>query len=137
MELILTKAYGLELFVLNLTACFEFALIEPTVNLQPFFSASGTHEIHHHFVGFQRNAPPIPRDVTEQAMFDLVPFARTRWGVTNFDDHSRLVGQPLKLMLPQAISVSVAAAAVSRDQQSRRFVVAFLLGRGKGDKSNI
>jgi hypothetical protein len=64
--------------------------------------------------------------VTEQAVFDLVPFARPGWIVTDFNSHSRFISQSLQLKLPKPVTVAVASAAVSSDKQSLRFLVSFL-----------
>src|SRR4051812_23447493 len=51
-------------------------------------------------------------------MFDLVPFARARRKVADFDFQSGLVAQGLQLHLPKAVATAVAASAVGGNQQS-------------------
>src|SRR5262245_37005623 len=49
-------------------------------------------------------------------MFDLVPFAGSRWKVANSQGQAQIVGQILQGHLPQARTVAVAAAAIRCDE---------------------
>jgi hypothetical protein len=60
---------------------------------------------------------PVLRDEGEQAMLDTVPFAGTRRQMRNRDGQAGLIGKPLQLDLPQAHPGTVAATAISGDQQ--------------------
>src|SRR5262245_30476844 len=57
-------------------------------------------------------------------MLNLVPFARSRREMTNGNRELELVCQLLKLDLPEAHAVPVAATAVGRDHQTLGFGVA-------------
>ena len=74
----------------------------------------------------KRNSPPVARDVTKQTMLDLVPFARTRRIVGQFQNHPRLISKPLKLPQPQPCARTVAAAAVRSDQHTAGGIVTLL-----------
>jgi hypothetical protein len=52
------------------------SLVQPCVNLQALRRPRRSNQIHDDLVRFQRDALPIAGDVTEQAMLNLVPFAR-------------------------------------------------------------
>ena len=67
----------------------------------------------------QRGASPVRRDVTEETVLDLVPFAGAGWKVTHVDGQSGLVGQLLKLVLPSAQPIPVAPTRIRRDEQGR------------------
>jgi len=69
-------------------------------------------------VSLKRDASPVPRDVTEQTMFNFVPFARSGWKVADFNNQTRFVRQLLQLQFPQTIAVSVAAAAIGSHQDA-------------------
>ncbi len=64
--------------VANLASFGIVVLIHTTVDFQAFRSTSGSNKADHDLVAFQRNASPVASDVTEQTMFDFVPFARAR-----------------------------------------------------------
>src|SRR5206468_3152849 len=93
------------------------ALVQPCVYLQPFAGARRADQLDDDFQSFQGNSLPIAGDVAEQAVLDLVPFARARWEMAHFDDHARFVRKPLEHQLPEPIARAVAATAVGRDDQ--------------------
>ncbi len=49
-------------------------------------------------------------------MLDLVPLARSRWEMADVDGSSDLISQLLKLGLPHARAIAVAATGVGRDE---------------------
>src|SRR6266542_3768802 len=65
----------------------------------------------------KRSAAPVPGDVAEHAMLDLVPLARTRWEMAHRQSQTQVVRQLLQRHLPESRAAAVAAAAVRRDQQ--------------------
>src|SRR5262249_29655913 len=83
----------------------------------------GADEVHNNFIGFQGLALPVPRDVAEQPVFDLIPLAGPGWEMADFDRQPGLVAQPLQFGLPKAIPTAVAAATVGGDQQPRRLSI--------------
>ena len=66
----------------------------------------------------QRTTSPVVGYVAEHAVFDLVPLAGARREVTDLHRESEFISQMLQLQTPQGYAVSVAAAAVSGDQQA-------------------
>ncbi len=49
-------------------------------------------------------------------MLDLVPFAGSRREVAHMDRHAELVGEPLKLVLPDVRAIAITAAGVGVDE---------------------
>src|SRR5271166_4696629 len=68
-------------------------------------------------------ASPVLTDEREQPMLDLVPLARARREMRHADREAALVGEFLKLPLPQSDAGSVAPAAVGRDHERPRLGV--------------
>src|SRR5689334_2623339 len=93
------------------------------MNLEPRLCRCRTDEIHHNLICLQRLATPVPGYMTEQAMLDLVPFARARRKVAHLDLQTVFVAQCLQFRLPQAVSTTVTTATVGRDQQATRLRV--------------
>ena len=91
-------------------------LVQPAMNFKPFVGSRRAYKLDNHLVRLKRNATPVARDVTEQSVFDLIPFARARRIVAHLDDHSQFIRQRLQLEFPQSISVTVAASTVRCDQ---------------------
>ena len=56
--------------------------------------------------GAEGTASPVLRDVTEQAMLDLVPLAGAGWEMRDMDRQAQVVGQALQLLLPRRCCVS-------------------------------
>src|SRR5438132_1735322 len=90
------------------------------MNHEPRFCRCGADEVHDDLVGLQGLAAPIPSHMTEQAVFNLVPFARAGREMAHFDFQARFVAESLQFDFPKAVSATVAAAAVGRDQQAAR-----------------
>lgn len=112
--------------VTDLAPLVVLILVEPTVNLKAGCGPGRPDQLDDNLQRFEGNALPFARDVTEDAMFDLVPLARPGGKMANLDDHPRLVGKLLKLELPQSVSGAFASAAISRDQQPTRVAVSLL-----------
>src|SRR5580658_8204543 len=68
----------------------------------------------------QRFTAPVLRNVTEEPMLDLVPFARSRRQVADAQSQSRPFGQLLQRNLPQPTAAAVAPTAIGCDQQLTR-----------------
>jgi len=79
-----------------------------------------------HRVADQGLTAPVLGDEGEQAMLNLVPLARAGREVAHRDLQAGFVGQPLQLPLPEPQARSVAATAISRDQQAAGVGVARL-----------
>ena len=65
--------------------------------------------------GAERTPAPLLRDVAEESVLDLVPFARARGEMRHVDAEAQVVGQPLQRRLPAARPIPVAAAGVGGD----------------------
>src|SRR5260370_42349497 len=101
------------------------AVVDPRMDFQSRFCGCRADRFNYDLQGLQRRALPIAGNVAKHPMFDLVPFARSRGIVVDFDDQTRLVTPLLQLHLPQAGPRTVAAAAVSCHQQPFGSPVAF------------
>src|SRR3982751_5499062 len=77
---------------------------------QARFRGCRSDEVDDDFMTDQRFASPVLADEGKQTMFDFVPFAGTRWEVTDRDFESRFVGQLLSFPFPQAHSGTITAA---------------------------
>jgi hypothetical protein len=53
-------------------------------------------QVNHGLNGSEGTASPVLRDVAEEAMLDLVPFAGARWEVRDVDRQGQVVGQALQ-----------------------------------------
>src|SRR5215203_6154654 len=65
-------------------------------------------EGHHRLERAQRSTAPVLRDVAEEAMLNLVPFARPRWKVRDMDRQLQIVGEALQASLPGAATIPIA-----------------------------
>src|ERR1700730_2843380 len=65
------------------------------VDLQPFSCGRSGNQTHDHLQTGERLPAPVLADEREQAVFDLVPFARARRKVAHRDGEPGLVGQRL------------------------------------------
>ena len=84
---------------------------------QSLGSARMSNQFNDGLQGRQRLASPVLRDEREQAVFDLVPFARAGRKVCDGDLQPGIIRQILQGDLPQAATGAVAAAAIRGDQQ--------------------
>lgn len=75
---------------------------------------------------FEWYAAPASCDVTEQAVFNLIPFAGSWWIVAHLNHHSSLVGQSLEFILPESIAMTNALPAVGSNQPSLGLFESFL-----------
>src|SRR5579884_1760802 len=75
------------------------------------------NEFNDRFKRDQGLGTPVDRNVGEEPMFDLVPFAGSRRKMTDGDAQSGLVDQPLHLPLPQPTARCVGATSIGSDKQ--------------------
>src|SRR5205823_12772051 len=61
--------------------------------------------------------PPILADPSKEAVFNLVPFARSRRKVADRDRQTRLIGQLLQFPFPQAHTRAITASPIRCDEQ--------------------
>ena len=111
---------GFQFCVAHFSALLIRAFVEPRMDFQAGFRRRRADRLDHDLQRLQGNALPVPGDVAEQPMLNLVPFARAGRIVTDFDDQPRGIGDPLQLPSPEPGARTVAAAAVRGDQQASR-----------------
>ena len=119
------KVFGFDLtlrqfLVADFPAFLVSAFIDPGMDFQTRFRRRRPNRFDYDLQGLQRHALPVPRDVAEQAVLDLVPLARPRRIMTHLDDQPRLVRPLLEFPLPQPAPRAIAATAVGGDQHSLR-----------------
>src|ERR1700722_5391778 len=88
------------------------------MNREARLCGCGANEVYHDLMAHQRLAAPIAGHVAEQAMLDLVPFARAGRKMTYLDLQPGFVAEGLQSDFPQSIAAAVAATTVGRDQQA-------------------
>src|SRR5262245_39298832 len=93
------------------------------MNFEPLLRATGTDQLDDNCQSLEGDPLPVPRDVAEESMFNLVPFTGAGWVVAQFDLQPGLIGELLQSPTPQARSRTVTAATVSGNQQARRLRV--------------
>src|SRR5487761_1747999 len=108
-----------ELFVCYFPSLFIFTWVEFGKDLETRVRRCGTDEVDDNFIALQGLALPILCHMTEQPMFNLVPFAGARRKMADLDFQPGLVTQLLQFDFPKTTSTAVAATAVGCDQQSR------------------
>src|SRR5262245_64077425 len=113
-----------ELSVRHLHRFGVFLFIQLGAHLEAGFGGCGGDQLNNRPIGTQRLSAPIDRDERKETMLNFVPFASSRREMANSNREFELVCQLLKLDLPQAHAVPVAATAVGRDHQTFGFGVA-------------
>ncbi len=102
------------------------------LNEELFGGRRCSNQIHYNLMTNQGAASPVSGDVTKHPVFDLIPFAGSRWKMTKGKLQPQLIGQLLQTSLPQADPVAVAASGISRNQQMNLLaVLANVLERSK------
>src|ERR1700757_1938518 len=117
MEVVAGDAQRLNLGVADLDALLVDAGIERALDLQAGFCGRRADQFDDGEAISQGPTAPVLRDVAEHAMFDLVPLRRSRRIVENVQGKPGLVGEFLKLQLPQPYARAIGAAAVRCDRQ--------------------
>src|SRR5260370_42223533 len=108
---------GVHLGVADLDAGGIGGGIDLALDLQPGIGGRGRNELDDGLVADERSRPPILGNEREEAMLDLVPFARAGREMADGDDKAELGGQDLQLALPQPQTDANAAAAIGGEQQ--------------------
>lgn len=119
MEAVPLKAHGRHLRVGDSDAGGIVPAVEFSTDVQAGAAVGRTDETDDRRQIDERRAPPVHRDVREQAVLDLVPFARARREVTDGDGEPGAVGELLQLPLPEAELRAVAATGIGGDDQRR------------------
>src|ERR1700690_2553849 len=84
---------------------------------QTCFGRGVGNKVNNYFVAGEWATAPVLADETEEAMFDLVPFAGPRRKMTNFQPQAQVIGQLLQSDFPKTIPTAVAPPAVRRNHQ--------------------
>src|SRR5207342_2610736 len=100
--------------------------IDVTGNGESFAGRGGSDQLDDDLMADERLAAPVLGDVGEQSVLDAVPFAGAGRQMNDRHGEARLVGEALQLTFPQMNADAVAAAAIGRDQQTRRMGIAGL-----------
>src|SRR5579884_545797 len=103
MPLVVSDDDALEHVVGNRAAGLVRSGVESCAHPQSCLRGGRSDEVHHDFVREQWATPPVPRDVREEAMLDLVPLARARRQMRDVDAKSGPIGESLKVELPSAV----------------------------------
>ncbi len=92
MKRIAHKGHVDQLFVRDRARLHILLLVKPGMDFQAFFRSRVTDELDHDLECLQGDALPIASDVTEKAMFDLVPLACSRRKMAYLNLQARGVG---------------------------------------------
>jgi hypothetical protein len=117
MEVVLVERKRLRLRLRDDDACQIGAFVELGPDAEPSRRARVSDELYSGLGGAQRLASPVRRDVTEEAVFGLVPLARARREVRHVHANAEFVGKVLDLDLPCAGAMAVAPSRIGSDEQ--------------------
>lgn len=109
-----------KLLVGDLDAFGVGSLVQFGLNSQSSACSRTDNQLDQDFMADEGASSPVHADIAKQTMLDLVPFARSRWEMSDRNRESRLVGQLLQFKLPGPYARSVASAAVGGDQERGR-----------------
>ena len=84
-----------QLIVAYLAGFLILPLIQPYVNLKALLGCRGPNQFHHNFQSLKWDASPVPSDVTEQPVLNLIPFTCPWWVMAKLDLQAGLVSQLL------------------------------------------
>src|ERR1700739_748065 len=118
MERVAGQVDGSHLEIGNLDAFGIFLFVELGAHLEAAICCRRGDQLDDRAIAAQWFSPPVDGDEREETMLDLVPLAGAGRQVANRDRQLELVRQFLKLDLPQAQTIAVAAAAVGGDHQA-------------------
>jgi hypothetical protein len=105
------------LLVTYFDTCFVTRSVQGRADYQAGLRGCAGNQVDDGLPAHQRFPTPVLRDEAEQAMLNLVPFARARRKMAHEQFQLHLIRQLLQSDLPQARPETVAAASVRRDQQ--------------------
>ena len=91
--------------------------IDLALHFQTGVGGGGGDELHDGEIADERASAPILGYEREQAVLDLVPFARAGRQMMDGDLDAEFIGQRLQFALPESNPASVTAAAVGGDRQ--------------------
>ena len=96
------------------------SLVELAHHRQTLAGCGPRDQVYNRLVTRQWLATPIDTDEREQAVFNLVPLARSRRKMANRNGKTQFVRKALQLPFPQAEPGAIRASAVGRYQQPLR-----------------
>ena len=112
---------GGELRIGDFDALGIFVLVEFGADLEAGIGGGCSNQLNDGSIAAQGLAPPVDGDEREETVLDLVPFAGARRQMTDRDRQADLIGQPLKLDLPETNAVAIAAAAIGGSHGPQRW----------------
>jgi hypothetical protein len=86
-------------------------------DLQTCFRLRVSNVAQHDLQRTQRFACPVDTDVTEQPVFDRIPFRRSSWIMTNRDLKSVMIRHGLQFEFPKSRPATIAASAIGQNQE--------------------
>src|ERR1051326_8240078 len=93
------------------------ALVELAADTKTGISRGSRNEIHDHGDADKRPTPPVPTDVREETVFDLVPLARPRRQVTHGNGEPARVRKLLQFPFPESNPGAIASPRISSNQE--------------------
>src|ERR1700754_4977254 len=115
-ELVSLDVQRTEFLGRDLLAGWIAATIEPRADDETASVGGVADQVDDGLVGPQGTTAPVDRDEREQPVLDLVPLAGARRKVADVDREVEFIGELLKLGLPHARAVAVAAAGIGGDE---------------------
>src|SRR5947209_315641 len=112
MKLAALDSYGSQFLVRDFNPRGIGAAIEVGADAQTGFGRGVGNQVDDHGPTHQGAPTPVPGNVAEHALFDLVPLAGAGREVTDAYPQAGAVGKPLQGHLPQARTTAVTAATV-------------------------
>ena len=70
---------------------FISVLIKACLDLEALMRGGGPNQVNHDFPAEQGASPPVGRDMTEHAVLNLVPLARSWWKMAHLDRKAQFV----------------------------------------------
>lgn len=89
-----------------------FVFIKLAFDVQPGLRFRGRDQIHDDLKHLKRSPSPVPADLSEETVFDLIPFERTGRVMEDMHFKVKFCGEFLKFSLEQAVSGAIATSAV-------------------------
>src|SRR5438552_2528927 len=115
-----SKTHTLQLRIWDFHTGWIGASVQAGFHGQPRAGPHAANELHHRLVIDQWPAPPVLRDVAEEAVLDLVPLRGARRKVRHADGQATAVREALQLHFPRPRARAVAAAGIRRDEEGGR-----------------
>ena len=92
MKLVIGDVDFFQFFVLDFESFWVRAFVHFATDSEPFFGPSVSYQIDDHFMTDEGSCAPILGYERKESVFDLVPFAGSRWKVTHRYFQAGLIG---------------------------------------------